>query len=245
MKIIPAIDLKDGSCVRLRQGDFDAVTTYPSSPLALAFAYACIGSTELHLVDLDGARIGEPQNVEVVTEIIRSTNLDIQIGGGIRRSKMFEQWLEAGAKRCVIGSVLVKEPAMVRDWCEQFGADKIVAALDVRHQDGAYWLAVSGWQEVSQRELFEVIEEISDWGIRDILCTDISRDGMMTGPNVTLYQSIVSRYPEVRLQASGGVSSIDDLTRLRTAKMSGAIVGKALLSGAISHEEIRTFLANA
>ncbi|MEM7431593.1 MAG: 1-(5-phosphoribosyl)-5-[(5-phosphoribosylamino)methylideneamino]imidazole-4-carboxamide isomerase [Pseudomonadota bacterium] len=245
MNIIPAIDLSDGGCVRLRQGDFSAVTRYDRSPLELAATYARLGSQYLHLVDLDGAKDGEPGNIEVVMEIIQTTDLRVQIGGGIRSTAMMERWLNAGAARCVIGSLLVKQSSLVREWCAQFGADRIVAALDVRQRDDQYWLAISGWQETSERELFSVLDEIHDWGIRDVLCTDISRDGMMTGPNTRLYQSMVAAYPDLRLQASGGVSSADDLTQLRAANIPYAIVGKALLSGAITHEEMQAFQVNA
>lgn len=245
MMVLPAIDIRGGQCVRLQKGEFDAQITYDRRPQDVAAGYCELGAPWLHTVDLDGAQTGTAANASVVAEMIAQSDAKIQIGGGIRDDATFKQWLDAGAARCVIGSLLVKAPDTVRGWCEQFGADCVVAAVDVRFVDGDYRVAVAGWTETSALTLWDCLKQLSGWGIRDVLCTDISRDGMMQGPNVELYTDILARFPQLRLQASGGVGQVSDLYRLRDAGIPSAIVGKALLEGTISNEELSSFLANA
>ena len=246
MEIIPAIDLKDGRCVRLFQGEFDQQTDYSDDPGAVARGYEAFGCPVLHMVDLDGALSGVQKNRDIVATVAASASFSIQLGGGIRDAENIESWLSAGVSRCVIGSVAVKAPAMVRDWIALFGAQRIVLALDVRIQaSGIPELAIHGWTETSTVSLWDCVDGFLGAGATHVLCTDISRDGAMQGPNLELYRQFIERYPGIQLQASGGVRDIQDLRALREAGAASAITGRALLDGQISLEEIQSFRQNA
>lgn len=241
MKIIPAIDLKDGKCVRLLKGDFDRVTEYSDDPVSVARSFREFATTDLHIVDLDGARTGRQDNREVIAQIAAATELAIQLGGGIRDRATVESWLESGVSRCVIGSLAVTEPDAVKAWLVQFGAERIVLALDVQFDGGTPLVTTHGWTTPSTATVFECIDTFRGLGLRHVLCTDVSRDGAMAGPNTELYRQILSRFPQLELQASGGVRDVADLEQLRKIAVPAAITGRALLDGKITPEEIVSF----
>jgi phosphoribosylformimino-5-aminoimidazole carboxamide ribotide isomerase len=242
VRIIPAIDLKDGQCVRLLKGDFDEVTEYSSNPAEIGARFSVLDVEDLHIVDLDGARTGTQQNYAIVSEIALNTGLAVQLGGGIRKRDDVAAWLSNGVSRCVLGSVAVKEPATVISWIEEFGGDAIVLALDVKlSASGTPMLTTQGWTEDAESSLWAWIDAYGDAGVQHILCTDVDRDGAMTGPNFQLYAEILQRYPTLQLQASGGVRDIDDLELLREIGAPAAITGRALLDGAITKAEVAAF----
>ena len=242
MKLIPAIDLKDGKCVRLFKGDFDRQTEYSNDPVGMARRFAELNVADLHIVDLDGAKSGEQANRALVERIAAESRLTVQLGGGIRDTATLSGWLESGVSRGVIGSLAVTEPGTVRRWFDEFGPDAIVLALDVRMaDDGTPYLTTHGWTETSDVSLWQCIEDYSNVGLRHVLCTDVSRDGAMAGPNTPLYEETLTRFPGIELQASGGVRDISDLGALRRAGLPAAISGRALLDGAITAEEVASF----
>ena len=241
MRVIPAIDLQGGKCVRLYQGDFDKVTEYSDDPLTIAREFSALQVRDLHIVDLDGARTGSQQNQATVAELSASTDLNVQVGGGLRDADTVANWLEQGVARCVVGSVAVAEPDLVVDWMARFGAAHIVIALDVSIGDDGPVVATHGWTKSSGVSLWDCIDQLSDGGMEQLLCTDISRDGAMAGPNFDLYAEIMGRYPGLALQASGGVRDASDLERLRELNIPAAITGKALLDGRISAAEVASF----
>ena len=242
MRLIPAIDLREGKCVRLFKGDYARQTDYSDDPIGMAARFSELSVGDLHVVDLDGAQTGEQRNVSIIEEIARQTTLAVQLGGGIRSVDAVRRWLDAGVSRCVIGSMAVTEPDTVRGWFGEFGPERIVLALDVRIDDvGTPWLTTHGWTETSRVSLWECIDDYSRAGLRHVLCTDVNRDGAMAGPNVELYVDVLERYPGIELQASGGIRDIDDLRELRDAELPAAISGRALLDGAISADEVTSF----
>ena len=246
MRIIPAIDLKDGACVRLFKGDFDQTTQYSSDPAAIGRRFSALHVRDLHIVDLDGARTGKQENHAIVAEIATESGLEIQLGGGIRDRGVIAQWLEHGVSRCVLGSIAIKEPDTVKPWIAEFGAGHIVLALDVKIDDtGLPVLTTHGWTQSAGVSLWDCLDQYADAGIRHVLCTDVARDGAMTGPNFSLYQEILERYPTLALQASGGVRHADDLRQLQRLGLPAAITGRALLDGAMSETEVASFRQNA
>lgn len=243
MKIIPALDLQDGQCVRLFQGDFDKRTEYSNDPLGVARGFQAMGFEDLHIVDLDGARRGEQKNREILAAIASETDMAIQLGGGIRGRKTVSKWLAAGVSRCVIGSLAVDDPENIKNWLQEFGPDRIVLALDVELDDNTTpTLVTHGWTRSAEVELWHCMDDYLEDNLRHVLCTDVSRDGTMTGPNVELYKEFVGRYPKINLQASGGVRHADDLRKLADLGASAAITGRALLDGRIKAQELRPFL---
>ncbi|MGB5330917.1 MAG: 1-(5-phosphoribosyl)-5-[(5-phosphoribosylamino)methylideneamino]imidazole-4-carboxamide isomerase [Woeseiaceae bacterium] len=246
MRLIPAIDLKGGKCVRLLKGDFDKTTEYSNDPVAVARRFSTLDVQDLHIVDLDGARSGEQQNRAIVQAIAIETGLDIQLGGGIRDRSIVAEWLESGVSRCVIGSMAITEVDTVTGWLREFGPDRLVLALDVNlRDDGTPMLTTHGWTEDAGLSLWECIDAYFGAGIEHVLCTDVSRDGAMAGPNVELYVDILRRYPDLQLQASGGVRHIGDLQQLRSHGLPAAISGRALLDGEITATEVASFRQNA
>ena len=245
MKIIPAIDLHDGKCVRLYQGDFDKVTLYSDQPLGIARAYDALRVDDLHIVDLDGARTGSQHNARVVKQLCAETPLAVQLGGGIRDGERVRYWLDNGVARCVVGSVAVTEPERVAAWFGDFGTERIVLALDVTIEEYGPILATHGWTKSSNLSLWQLLDRYSALGARHLLCTDIGRDGAMSGPNLDLYAEVLRRYPQLQLQASGGVRDIGDIGRLRDIGVPAAITGKAMLDGKITAAEVESFLRSA
>lgn len=228
MELFPAIDLKDGRCVRLAQGDFERSTIYESDPVKQARAFAEAGATWLHMVDLDGAKAGEMQQFDLIERIVKETSLKVQTGGGIRGERTVEKLLKIGVERVVIGSIAVKNRTSVRDWLGAFGPRHLTLAFDVRVTDGAPEVLTHGWQAGSRQLLWDILDGYEGSGLKNILCTDVARDGMLTGTNNGLYRLVMDHAPRLDLQASGGVSSLADLRDLARLGVAGVIVGKAL-----------------
>jgi len=246
MELIPAIDLKEGRCVRLYQGDFAAETVYSREPLEVLARYVAIGARRVHVVDLDGARDGMQANRAAIVRLAQRRTARLQSGGGLRTLERVRELLDAGVERAVVGSVAVSAPADVESWLRQIDAERIVLALDVRlDAAGVPLLATHGWREDSTVALWSAVERFLDAGLQHVLCTDISRDGALAGPNLALYAEAVRRFPGVQWQASGGIATADDLRALRDCGVAAAISGKAMLEHRISPEELRPFLPNA
>ncbi|MCW8925735.1 MAG: 1-(5-phosphoribosyl)-5-[(5-phosphoribosylamino)methylideneamino] imidazole-4-carboxamide isomerase, partial [Xanthomonadales bacterium] len=226
MQLIPAIDLLDGRCVRLLHGDFKQVSYYPLTPLDLARSYSDAGAGWLHVVDLAASRDGATADTTALFELLGKAQQSVQTGGGVRQENDIEKRLDAGAARIVVGSLSVTDSRQFLSWLGQFGTDKLVAALDVRiDEQGVPWPRTHGWTRRSEKNLWQLLDMLSAGGLRHLLCTDISRDGALTGPNFALYGEIVQRYPEIQLQASGGVAGLKDLQRLKPTGAAGAITG--------------------
>jgi phosphoribosylformimino-5-aminoimidazole carboxamide ribotide isomerase len=243
MQVIPAIDLLGGRCVRLYQGDFGKVTEYDHDPVALARSYAAAGARRLHLVDLDGARDGEPRHLTVLRDIAALPGVAVQVGGGVRTQGAAERLFEAGVDRVVVGSVAIREPATVFGWMRALGAQRFVLGLDVALDEAGTPRALThGWQQASGRSLWELMEAYLSEGAQHFLCTDISRDGTLTGPNLALYAECTRRFPAARVIASGGLGSAADLLPLTATGVAAVVAGKALLDGRLTLEEIRPFL---
>ncbi len=228
MIIYPAIDLLNGSCVRLYKGQFDCATSYDVSPTDVALEYQKQGANWVHVVDLDGARSTLNRQSDLIKDIVSVEGIKVQTGGGVRAISDVEKLLDIGAARVVIGSLAVKEPDSVRDCFRSFGADKICLAIDVIPYAEQFQVAVSGWQENSGVYLSAVLEMYLDYGLRHVLCTDISRDGTLEGCNLGLYASLVTQYPSLDIQASGGVRGIEDIQELCKLNVGGVVIGKAL-----------------
>jgi phosphoribosylformimino-5-aminoimidazole carboxamide ribotide isomerase len=232
MHIIPAIDLLDGGCVRLKYGDFKQRKNYPVDPLELAGEYAGQGARWLHVVDLAASRDGASANIKPLLHLLRETPQSVQTGGGVREKSDLQLRLDHGADRVVVGSICVTQPELFAAWLSEFGPERVVAALDVQIDDsGVPWPRTHGWTQGSARSLWQLLDFLKDKGLRNLLCTDIGRDGAMTGPNLELYREVVSRYPGLSVQASGGVSDLMDLEQLSQTGVDAAITGKALLEG--------------
>jgi phosphoribosylformimino-5-aminoimidazole carboxamide ribotide isomerase len=246
MELIPAIDLRDGRVVRLLQGDFDAETRYDLSPGELFARYARAGARWVHVVDLDGARDGQVGNRTVVAELAACGGPSLQSGGGLRSSRSVKALLAAGVERAVLGSVAVDEPGEVTEWFDEFGPERLVLALDVRlDAAGVPRVTTHGWKEQSSLSLWDMVRRYLPVGLRHVLCTDVSRDGALTGPNVALYREAMARFPEIAWQASGGVRDAADLLTLAESGVAAAISGKALIEGRMTLEELQPFLPGA
>lgn len=242
MELIPAIDLRGGHVVRLLHGDFGQETKYLVPVAELYDRYVALGARRLHVVDLDGARDGERTNREAIAQLARGT-LALQVGGGLRTDAAIEDLFACGVKRAVIGSLAATEPERVVRWIVQHGPERIVLALDVR-LDGAGTprITTHGWKAQSDLTLWDAVARYENVGLRHVLCTDVGRDGALTGPNVELYAEAVRRYPHVEWQASGGVRDARDLAALDTLHVAAAVSGKALLEGRMTREELQPFL---
>ncbi|WHZ19083.1 MAG: Phosphoribosylformimino-5-aminoimidazole carboxamide ribotide isomerase [Rhodanobacteraceae bacterium] len=236
-EVIPAIDLRGGRVVRLRQGDYARETMFPYDPVKLAQAYADDGARRLHVVDLDGARSGRFENLGVIENIVKACPLDVQAGGGVRDSDDLRRLYSAGVARVVVGSVAVRDPDVVADWIGQFGAERLVLALDVRREGEAWRLPVHGWTEDSGVELAALAGHYVRAGARHVLCTDIARDGTLGGFNLDLYRDVHKLAPDFEVQASGGACSLDDIRAVRAAGAGAVILGRALLEGRFTLKE--------
>lgn len=235
-QVIPAIDLRGGRVVRLRQGDYARETLFDCKPLDLARRYADSGAQWLHVVDLDGARNGHFENLAVI-EAIAGAGLQIQAGGGVRATDDLRRLLRAGVGRVVVGSLAVKDPHATAIWINQFGAEKLVLALDVRRQADKWRLPVHGWTENSTVQLDALIAHYRRAGARHVLCTDIDRDGTLEGFNLALYRDLRAMAPDFEVQASGGACSLDDIRHVREAGAGAVIIGRALLEGCFDLRE--------
>jgi len=244
--IIPALDLIDGKVVRLYQGDYAQKTVYSDDPQSQFTLYNQQGADWLHLVDLDGAKDVTKRQLKVIASLIANTPAKIQIGGGVRTEQDVKDLLDAGAQRVVIGSTAVKEPAMVAAWMKKYGAEHIVLALDINiDAQGNKIVAVSGWQEDSGQSIESLLDIYLAVGLKHVLCTDISKDGTLTGSNVDLYKEMAAAYPQVAWQASGGIGSLDDIAAVARSGASGMIVGRALLEGKFNVKEAIACWQNA
>lgn len=230
--IIPALDLIEGKVVRLHQGDYGQQRDYGSDPLPRLQDYEAQGAEVLHLVDLTGAKDPAARQIPLLTKLLAGVNVPVQVGGGIRTRDDVEALLNAGATRVVVGSTAVKDPEEVKSWFKQYGPEAIVLALDVRIDAiNRKEVAISGWQEAAGVTLEEVIEQFLPVGLKHVLCTDISRDGTLSGSNVELYREVSARFPSIAFQSSGGIGSLDDIAALNGCGAKGVIVGRALLEG--------------
>jgi phosphoribosylformimino-5-aminoimidazole carboxamide ribotide isomerase len=246
MILIPSIDLRGGRCVRLLKGNFDAETRYDLEPHELLQRYRALGASWLHVVDLDGAKDGRLANRSVIVRLASQRALHIQVGGGVRSAAVVDDLLRNGIDRVIVGSAAVESPAEVQSWLKKYGAEKIGLAFDVRHDaQGLPRVLTRGWTRESPLSLWDAIESYLPHGLQHVLCTDAELDGAMQGPAVGLYQDFTKRYPQLQLQASGGVRSAADLQTLADAGSAAAISGKALLEEAIKPAELRPFLPNA
>ncbi|GAB3308504.1 1-(5-phosphoribosyl)-5-[(5-phosphoribosylamino)methylideneamino]imidazole-4-carboxamide isomerase [Hymenobacter humi] len=238
MEIIPAIDLVNGQCVRLSAGDFSRQTTYDSDPVAVAQRFADAGVRRLHLVDLDGARAGHPVNLAVLEAIAKKTSLDIDAGGGIQTLTSLTQVLDAGASHVTAGSLAVREPRTVEAWLARFGADTIFLGADFKGEH----IMINAWADQSSLTLAQFIGDYLEAGATTFICTDVSKDGLLQGPSLAIYKTLVQQFPTARFVASGGVTTVADVEALAEAGMHGAIIGKALYEGTISLPELKPFL---
>jgi len=246
MQLIPAIDLKDGRCVRLLQGDFGAETRYEVTPEALYERFADLGATWLHVVDLDGAKDGAQAHLPVIAALAALGRLKLQVGGGVRERATVERTLAAGASRVVIGSLAVTDPDLVASWLRRFGPEAIVLALDVRvGADGVPRLATHGWVEQSPVALWDAVARYRPAGLRHVLCTDVGCDGALSGPNFDLYVEATHRFADIEWQASGGVRDARDLWSLDGGGVAAAVSGRALLENRMTAEELKPFLPAA
>ena len=247
MLLIPAIDLRGGQCVRLLQGRFDAETVYAQDPLTVLEQYLALGARRIHVVDLDGARDGSQGNRAAIRRIADRAGRDaIQVGGGVRTRQVAEELFALGVARVVVGSVAVTQPDEVASWIHEFGPERVVLAFDVRLDEaGTPRLATHGWERQTQTSLWDAVERYLPFGLRHVLCTDVAKDGALSGPNVDLYQQCVHRFPGVAWQASGGVSAATDLHALATTGAAAVISGRALLEGRLTAQEIEPFLPAA
>jgi phosphoribosylformimino-5-aminoimidazole carboxamide ribotide isomerase len=244
--LIPAIDLRNGRCVRLFKGDFAAETRYEYEPHELLQRYRGIGATWLHVVDLDGARDGTLANRSIVVSLASQAAVRIQVGGGVRSAAVIDDLLRNRVSRVVIGSLAVEQPDEVLGWLNQFGAERICLAFDIRNDaEGVPRVRTRGWTEGGQLSLWQALEPFLPHGLKHVLCTDIDRDGALSGPALDLYRECRQRCPSIAWQASGGVRDAADLAALAALGMAAAVSGKALLEERMTSEELRPFLPNA
>ncbi len=238
IEIIPAIDMIEGKCVRLTQGDYATRKVYNEDPLEVAKAFEDAGIRRLHVVDLDGAKAGHIVNYRVLEKLAGHTSLIIDFGGGLKQTKDVEIAFDCGAQMVTGGSIAVKDPETFTAWIARFGSERIILGADAKDRR----IAISGWEEATDAELLPFIQKYREQGIEKVICTDISRDGMLEGPAVDLYQEILEAVPEIYLIASGGVSSIADIEKLAEANVPAVIFGKALYEGRITLKELERFV---
>lgn len=241
MRIIPAIDIIDGKCVRLSKGDYATKKIYNEHPLEVAKAFEGVGIQYLHLVDLDGAKSQHIVNYKVLEDIASKTSLQIDFGGGLKSDKDLHIAFESGAKQITGGSIAVKDPEIFKGWLKTYGAEKIILGADAQDEK----VAISGWMEASQEELIPFIASYKKEGVSYVICTDISKDGMLEGPSFNLYKRILDEVPGVNLIASGGISHFDELPKLAEMGCEGTIIGKAIYEQRISLEQLEQFVLSS
>jgi phosphoribosylformimino-5-aminoimidazole carboxamide ribotide isomerase len=234
MRIIPAIDIINGKCVRLSQGDYAEKKIYADDPLDMARKFEDAGLRHLHLVDLDGARSGGIINSNILEKITSQTDLIVDFGGGIKSDQDIKTAFSAGATQVTCGSVAVKKPDLVQRWIEHYGPNRLILGADIK--DGM--IAVHGWQETTTLSIEDLLHSYISQGLDHVICTDVAADGMLKGPNFQLYRSLLNTFPHIHLIASGGVTSISDLEKLAELGLEGAIIGKAIYEGKITLEEL-------
>lgn len=240
MRIIPAIDIIDGKCVRLSKGDYTTKIIYNENPLEVAKQFESHGIQYLHLVDLDGAKSNRIINYKILEQIASKTSLRIDFGGGLKTNKDLQIAFDSGANQITGGSIAVKNPAIFEQWISKYGAEKIILGADANNKK----IAVSGWLEESKEDLIPFIEKYQAKGIQQVICTDIAKDGMLQGPSFELYEEILRTVPQIKLIASGGIASFDELPQLTELGCEGTIIGKAIYEGKISLKQLEQFILN-
>jgi len=238
MRIIPAIDIIDGKCVRLSKGDYNTKKIYNEDPLEVAKSFEAHGIKYLHLVDLDGAKSSHIVNHKILESIASKTSLNVDFGGGLKTDKDLEIAFECGANQITGGSIAVKNPEIFKSWLTKFGAEKIILGADARNKK----IAVSGWLEESKQEVIPFIQNFETEGIRYVICTDISKDGMLEGPSFDLYAEILDETKDIKLIASGGISQFDELPKLQELGCEGVIIGKAIYENRISLKQLENYI---
>ena len=241
MELIPAIDLIDGCCVRLTQGDYADRKVYGQNPVDMAKMYADCGVARLHVVDLDGAKAKEPCNLRVLERLANETSLDIEWGGGIKSSDALRSAIDAGANRVICGSVAVDNSELFASWLQEYGADHIILGADVRGRN----VATHGWLKETEVTIDSIIEQFLPFGLKQLICTDISKDGMLQGPNFPLYVELKEKYPMVNTTLSGGISSMADIDKAASLGLHSVIIGKAIYEGCITLNDLKQWLQNA
>lgn len=234
IELIPAIDIIDGKCVRLTKGDYDQKKVYNENPVEVAQHFESLGFKRLHVVDLDGAKSKHIVNDDVLRTITAATSLVVDFGGGIKTEEDIEKAFDAGAAMVTVGSIAVTNPQLFLNWIEQYGAERLILGADVRNGK----ISINGWKEDSSEDLLPFLKQYTDKGVRNVLCTEISKDGTLQGPAIDLYQQIMKAYPDMHLIASGGVSCNDDIRALETADIPAVVFGKAFYEGKIKVEEL-------
>ena len=238
MEIIPAIDIIEGKCVRLSAGKYEEKTVYHEDPLEVAQEFEHAGIRRLHLVDLDGAKVKKVINWKVIESITKNTKLKVDFGGGVQSDGEVERLFDLGVAQVTGGSIAVKDPLVFKQWIYKYGPDKIILGADVREN----YIAVHGWEETTAIHILDFLEDYVALGIKDVICTDIDRDGMLTGPSVALYVTILEQFPKLNLISSGGVSSAIDIEKLLGIGVYGAIIGKAIYEERITMDELKQYL---
>ena len=236
IELIPAIDIINGQCVRLTKGDYDQKTVYRDSPAEVAKEFEAIGFRRLHVVDLDGAKSKHIVNEAVLTAITTETNLVVDFGGGIKTDEDIEKAFAAGAAMVTVGSIAVTQPDLFMGWLDKYGPERMILGADVRHGK----ISINGWKEDSTEDLLPFLRKYIEAGVRNVLCTEISKDGTLSGPAISLYSEVMNTYPELHLIASGGVSSLDDIKALDAAGIPAVVFGKAIYEGRINLRELIT-----
>lgn len=238
IELIPAIDIIDGKCVRLSQGDYNTRKVYNENPLEVAKEFEANGIRRLHVVDLDGAKSSHVVNYRILDMIASRTSLIIDFGGGIKTDEDLLIAFENGAQMVTLGSIAVKKPDLFKKWLQQYGSEKIILGADVKDNH----ISINGWKEESQQELIPFLTDYTKEGVRKVLCTDISRDGMLQGPSIELYKQMMKEFPEMHLIASGGVSCLQDIINLDEARIPAVVFGKALYEGRITMKDLNRFM---
>ncbi len=238
MEIIPAIDIINGKCVRLSMGDYSRMKTYADDPVGVARKFMDHGIRRLHLVDLDGAKAKHIVNLEILEQIAKQTRLKIDFGGGVKSDPDIENAFRAGASMVTGGSVAVKDPGLFENWVLRYGPDKIILGADVKDKK----IAVSGWQETSEKDIFNFLAHYRKKSIKFVICTDVAKDGVMQGPAFDLYREIIEEFPDLSIIASGGVTTLDDIDQLRKIGVWGVIIGKAIYEGKIDLNDLKEFV---
>ena len=240
MRIIPAIDIIEGKCVRLSKGDYDTKKIYNKNPLEVAKSFEAHGIEYLHLVDLDGAKSSRIVNYKVLEQIASKTSLKIDFGGGLKSDADLKIAFESGANQITGGSIAIKQPDVFNSWIQQYGSEKIILGADAMNEK----IAISGWLEESKEEVIPFIQSYQQEGIQYVICTDISKDGMLEGPSFELYQRILEQTKDLKLIASGGISTFDELPKLAELGCEGTIIGKAIYEGRISLKQLENYIIN-
>ena len=240
MRIIPAIDMIDGKCVRLTKGDYDTQKIYNENPLEVAKRFVDAGMKYLHLVDLDGAKASHIVNYKVLEQIATKTNLKIDFGGGLKSDEDLRIAFESGANQITGGSIAVKAPEIFENWIQQYGSEKIILGADCKDEK----IAIGGWQETSELQVIPFVQDYQSKGIRVVICTDIAKDGMLQGPSFALYQHMLDEVTGIKLIASGGISQFDDILRLAALGCEGVIIGKAIYENKMSLKVLERYMVN-